>query len=123
MGFLWRNARFRIVGSETSTSFASDALLLVEGEHLRLRFVNDRGQLFLDLQPSSPGSSTDWYSIDLLRRLMSGRPEASAVLDESYADFLRENFDAVSDLFSDRWSTTQAELRELKAKRAKEMFG
>lgn len=124
MGFLWAGGRFRIVDSEVTTSFGGDAFLIVESQQLRLRFVSDRAQLFLDLQPPNPDKPDDWYSIDLVRRLFLGQREESAVLDAAFANFLRENLQAVEERFSvENWSTTRDQLRKLKVKRAKEMFG
>ena len=70
MGYLWDGARYRITGSEVSTSNGGDALLLVESEELRLRFVRDRGQLFLDFQPSFSSPDGAWFSIDLVLSLI-----------------------------------------------------
>ena len=124
MGFLWIGARFKIVGSEVSTSNGGDALLLVESNRLRLRFVCDRTQLLLDLQPSRTSAPNEWFSVDLIRRLFLGAPELSAILDESYAEFLHEHLDEIEQKFSDEnWTETQSQLRGLKLKRAKELFG
>lgn len=57
---------------------------------MRLRFIRDRGQLFLDLWPVNDTTDT-WFSVDLVRCLFLGRSEKSAVLDEGYyATFLRD---------------------------------
>jgi len=123
-GFLWDEARFRITGSEVTTFNGGDALLVVESEVLRLRFVSDRGQLLLDFQPVSGGATSEWFSVDLIRRLMSGQPETSAVLDEGYAAFIRQNLDTIEGLFrTERWAETRAELKAVATKRAKELFG
>jgi hypothetical protein len=124
MGFLWSDARFRIVGSEVSTSNGGDALLVVESEHLRLRFACDRRQLLLDFQPVAVAEARDWFSVDLIRRLFLGRREMSAVLDESYADFLGRNLEEIDDRFSPQnWPETRRDLRRLERVRAEEMFG
>lgn len=124
MGFLWSGARFRIVGSEISTVNGGDALLTIESDVLRLRFVCDRGQLFLDFQAKFAQQQSVWFSVDLVRRLFLGRPESSGVLDDAYAVFIRENLPDIERCFDDaNWSTTYARLKELKTKRAKEMFG
>ncbi|MBB5788753.1 hypothetical protein [Jiangella mangrovi] len=124
MDFLWREARYRIVGSEVSTSNGGDALLLVESALLRLRFVSDRQQLLLDFQPAATGSATEWYTIDLVRRLFLKQRETSSLLDESYAEFLRVHLAEIEERFSpDAWATTRSELRQLMRKRSKEMFG
>jgi hypothetical protein len=124
MGFLWAGARFKIVGSEVATSNGGDALLLVESRDLRLRFVCDRTQLLLDLQPTRTQTPSEWFSIDLIRRVLLGKREDSALLDESYAVFLKEQLDEIERRFSDEnWSETRPELQKLKLKRAKELFG
>jgi hypothetical protein len=124
MGYLWVGARYQIVGSQLGTTFGTDAVLLVESDGLRLRFVSDRDQLFLDLQPVGSGDPRHWYSIDLLRRLLQGQHETSALLDRSYAEFLRENLDEIEARFSaERWPSTFEDLRRLEARRAKELFG
>jgi hypothetical protein len=123
-GFLWIDAKFRIVGSEISSSGGSDALLLVESDALRLRFISDRRQLLLDMQPAQTSEPNEWFSVDLIRRLILGRPEKSAILDESYAVFVQEHLGEIEERFADeQWPRTHAELRTLKVKRAKEMFG
>lgn len=122
MGFLWRGGRFCIVGSEVTEHNGGDALLLVESRRLRLRFVCDRRQLWLDLQPTATAQPEEWWSIDLVRRLLTGRRETSALLDESYAAFLAEHLDDVEARFSPgAWAGTRATLVELRAQRAREL--
>ena len=124
MSFLWDGARSRITGSEVATSNGGDAYLVVESDRLRLRFVRDRGQLSLELQPSEANGSNDWYSVDLVRRLLLGRRETSGLLDASYASFVREQLAEIESCFSpERWETTRAELKRLARIRSREMFG
>lgn len=124
MGYLWQGARFTIVGSEVTTSNGGDALLLVASDRVRLRFVRDRTQLMLDLQPTDVPKPDEWYSVDLVRRLCRGERETSGLLDESYADFLEENLGDIEHRFApEQWPHTRAELKRLKVERAREMFG
>ena len=124
MGFLWDGARYRITGSDVTTSNGGDALLLVESAELRLRFVRDRGQLFLDFQPSFSSLEDAWFSIDLVRRLHTGQREQTAEMDVGYADFVREHLLLIERQFAAAdWPTTRKALQELKVKRAKELFG
>ncbi len=124
MGFLWDGARYRITGSEVTTSNGGDALLLVESEELRLRFVRDRGQLFLDLQPSFLSPDGEWFSVDLVRRLKTGQREETAELDQGYASFVQEHLVEIEQQFgSEEWPATSSSLKKLKARRAKELFG
>lgn len=124
MRYLWTGARFRITGSEVSTSNGGDALLIVESDVLRLRFVRDRGQLFLDFQPVVTDRPKEWYSVDLVRRLLLGQRETSALLDESYASFIHDELPEIESRFAQvRWPETHSELRKIQKVRAKEMFG
>lgn len=123
MAYLWDGAQFRIVDSEVTTANGGDALLIVESTTVRLRFVRDRGQLFLDFQPTALRPD-EWYSVDLLRRLLLGRRETSAVLDDGYAEFVRLHLREIEERFSqERWPSTRGELKKVKVQRAKDMFG
>jgi hypothetical protein len=121
--FLQAGGRYRITGSREGESFG-DAYVDLASEEVRLRMVRDRGQLFLDLQPVHAGDG-EWYSIDLIRRLLTGAAPRSSELDADYAAFIRDNFGAIEDLLTDRekWPETVAELKRLRRLRSKEMFG
>lgn len=124
MSFLWDQARFHVTGSEVTSTNGGNAVLLVESDILRLRFVQDRGQLLLDFQPVWDETSREWYSVDLIRRLFVGMPETSGLLDEGYAAFIEKHLDAIEDRFRKAaWPTTRAELKRLEVQRAQEMFG
>jgi hypothetical protein len=124
MGFLWVEGKYKIVGSEVSTSNGGDALLLVESTRLRMRFVSDRTQLLLDLQSADTPLPGEWFSIDRIRRMFLGAREVSAVLDQSYAAFIEKYLDEIEEMFSsENWPQTRSQLKALKVKRAKEMFG
>jgi hypothetical protein len=122
--FLWVSARHRITGSLVSTSFGGDAYLTVASDALRLRFVRDRGQLFLDLQAAWAETTAEWYSVDLVSRLVTGQRQASGELNEEYVAFVRDRLPEIESLFSDKeFGTTKVELDKLKNLRAKDMFG
>ena len=123
MAYLWEGDRYTVVGSQSRSSNGGDALLVVESPTMRLRFARDRGQLLLDLQPAAEHRD-EWYSVDLVRRLFLGRPEPSAVLDESYAAFLGEHLTEIETRFGpELWPETRGELKKLKVRRSKEMWG
>ncbi|WP_141692831.1 hypothetical protein [Leifsonia xyli] len=108
-----------------TTINSGDAVLFVESSTIRMRFTRDRGQLFLDLSPAvGDGRSDEWYSIDLVRRLFTGRPETSSVLDASYAEFVERRIEDIEQCFeAERWPATRTELKKIKVRRAKERFG
>ncbi len=124
MGYLWVGARFQIAGSQVATSFGTDAVLFVDSSRLRLRFVSDRDQLSLDFRPVTGADPRHWYSIDIVRRMLQGKPETSSLLDRSYAEFLRDNLDEIEARFSEEnWPSTRETLHKLELQRSKELFG
>jgi hypothetical protein len=123
-GFLWTGARYRIVGSELSTSFGGDAVLTVASDALRMRFVRDRGQLFLDVQRPDATATGAWYSTDLICRIITGKRQETAILDSASIDFVRSNLAEIESLFDiERVEATERTLRKLKNLRSKEIFG
>jgi hypothetical protein len=86
-------------------------------------FGRDRGQLFLDFQgPSS--AVREWYSVDLVYRLLTGDKRDSSELDEDYARFVSERLLDIESIFSaGRMPDTKRRLVALERLRAKEMFG
>lgn len=122
--FLWEGARFRISDSEVTLHNGGDALVEIESLALRLRFTQEKGQLFLDLRPTTAENPKEWFSVDLVYRLVTGTRPASSLLDERYADFLENHLPRIEELFSEgEWQGTRASLRKLAKLRAKEMFG
>ena len=122
--FLWLGARYRIIDSMVSTHFGGDAYLVVASDSLRLRFVRDRGQLFLDLQPAWAAKQAEWYSSDLVHRLVVKKTLESAELSDRVVRFFSENLRDIEALFATReaFKVTKVELDRLKNIRAKEMF-
>jgi hypothetical protein len=120
--FLLTSPRYRFVDSEVGSSFG-DAYIVLESNALRLRFIRDRGQLFLDFQSPSQTGERHWFSIDVVRRLLTGDQPESAELDADYATFLEGNLEEIESRFAQRLDETLGHLRELERARAKELFG
>lgn len=123
LSFLYVDGRYRFCDSSVSDSFGGDAALTLTSDLLRWRLVRDRGQVFLDCQPVGE-DDTLWYSTDLLVRLLTGEKVESAELDEPTAKWIEGNLANIEGRFTaaSRQQTMQ-EMRELKRRRAKEMFG
>ena len=122
-GFLWRDARFRIVDSEVTAVMGGDSWVLIASDAVQLRFVRDRGQLFLDLRPAGVPEKS-WFSVDLLWRLLLDAKRESAELDTAYAALIAEHLDDIERRFApDEWPATRKALKALANQRAKEMFG
>jgi len=121
--FLYSPNRFRFVDSGSSESFGN-AFLVLEHEELRLQFVKDRDQIFLDFQPTSTNRKNDWFSIDIVKQLVTGNIEPSSEMDTAKAKFLKDNLDEIEQLFSTaKLEGTIKKLRELERARAKRLFG
>lgn len=122
--FVYEAGRYRFVDSKVPPSFGRDAFLVLASDRLRLRFVRDRAQLFLDLQGAKQANKDEWYSIDLIRRLITEDRLASAELDGAYAAFLRAHLEEVEGLFSEeRLPETRRSLQQLARQRARDLFG
>jgi hypothetical protein len=117
--FLWVDGRYRITGSVVSTSSGGDGDLEVASDALRLRFVRERGHVFLDFQvPWSPDKG-EWYPVDLVRRLITGERQRSSELDEGYASFVRDSLPEIEARFAteEAFQETFAELKKLRRAR------
>jgi len=120
--FLYSPNRFRFVDSGSSESFGN-AFLVLEHKEMRLQFVKDRGQIFLDFQPTSIKHKGDWFSIDIVKQLVTGKIEASAEMDSEKVEFLKNNLDEIEPLFSTaNMEGTIKKLKELERARAKRLF-
>lgn len=120
--FLYSPNQFRFVDSGSSESFGN-AFLVLEHDDLRLQFVKDRGQIFLDFQPKSKKNKSNWFSIDIVKQLITGKIEPSAEMDSEKAEFLKTNLDKIEKLFSTaNMENTIKKLRQLERERAKRLF-
>lgn len=123
--FLWSDGRYRFTDSGAAQSFGGDAYVVISSDRLRMRFVRDRGQIFLDLQEVGAGEKGEWFSLDLVRRLLTDQRQDSAVMNDDYVRFFRESLAEIESRFADksRLADTKKHLHELKRIRAKELFG
>lgn len=99
--YLWAQGRYRFTDSGAAASFGGDAYVTIESINLRMRFVRDRGQVFLDFQEIGASEKDAWYSIDLVRRLLTGERQDSAEMSEDHARFLQESLPDIERMFSD----------------------
>ncbi len=124
LAFLYARGRFWFVDSGVSTSFGGDAYLVLESDAMRIRLIRDRAQLFMDFQARGDDGEMDWYSIDVVRRLLTGERQETAELSPDYARFLEEHVDEIERRFSPaEMPATRKALKDLEKRRAKELFG
>jgi hypothetical protein len=79
--------------------------------------------MLLEAQPTTK-KSRDWYSIDLVRQLVTGEIQPSAVFDAQYSAFLHERRAAIYEAFSAQCrKDTLQKLARLEKDRERRMFG
>lgn len=121
--FLFTKCGCRFTDSEVSTSFGGDAWLILSAKNVRLRFVSDRGQLFLDFQSVGDQCDKSWYSIDIVRQLVNGEDRYHAQMDEGNAEFLKSHFAKIEELFSaESFPKVRRRLVKLEQLRSKRLF-
>lgn len=122
--FFFASDRYRLAHSQVGPSF-DDALIEFASNTLRWRLVRDRSQILLNCRPAE-GKYKDWewYSADVLIRLITGQRVDSAVLTQDMATWFEKNLSEIERRFSDeRREETKRELKKLEKLRAKELFG
>jgi hypothetical protein len=119
LAFLYAPGRYRFVDSGSVESFGN-AYLDLESDTMRLRMIHDRSQLFLDFAPLD---GNDWFSLDVVRRLLTGERQESSELSPDYAAFLEREIGEIERRFRDERDETVRALKELERVRAKELFG
>jgi hypothetical protein len=118
--FLTGEYGFVVTKSEVSRSFDNAYVVLSSGE-LQVRIVRDRGRV--DVNVGRAGPPEVWFGLELIRAGAVPGDLDKPVAVEVLADFLKENFAAVRDSFSeDNYPGTAAHLGELAKRRAESMF-
>ena len=113
---------FRIIETESSESFGN-ALVILNHKDLLLKIVKDRDQIFLDFQPSSKKGKFNWFSIDIVKQMITGKIEPSAEMNSKNIEFLKNNLDKITQIFSkESTPDTIQELKKLERERAKRLF-
>lgn len=121
--FFFGDNRYRLVHSQVGPSF-DDALIEFASGTLRWRLVQDRSQVLLHCRPAEGRfKDWEWYSTDVLIRLITGERIESAVLTQDMANWFKRNLSEIEERFSDeRLEETRRELKKLERLRAKELF-
>ena len=120
--YLFSPYSFRIIESQSSESFGN-ALIILEYEDLLLKIVKDRDQIFLDFQPASKKGKLNWFSIDIVKQMITGKIEPSAEMNPKNTEFLKNNLDKITQIFSkESTPNTIQELKKLERERAKRLF-
>lgn len=101
-----------------------NAVLVFEVDELRLRFVRDRSQIFLDFQNKRRSSRKRWYSFGVVRQLTTGEVGGSEELDAEKASYIHQHFTEIKSAFTNANATeTEKTLKKLEHERGERLFG
>lgn len=124
MPFLLNTDRYKVIEATETAVNGGDSVVVFASDGIQLRFITDRDQLFLDLRPPTSQNDKDWYSIDLVCRLLTGERLGTSILNPDYAEFVRTHLADIERKFAPaEWSQTEKDLKAVQRKRSKEMFG
>ena len=120
--FLFSPYQFQLIESQSSESFGN-ALVILKHEDLLIKIVKDRDQIFLDFQPVSKKGKLNWFSIDIVKQMITGKIEPSSEMNPKNTEFLKNNLNKIAEIFSkESTPDTIQELKKLERERAKRLF-
>lgn len=124
LSFFFVDGRYRLVNSEVGATYG-DAFIEFASDKLRWRLVRDRSQISLSCRPVHGNlKDWDWFSTDILIRLITGHRVESALLTEEVAKWLHIHLSEIEERFeANRLEQTIRDLKHLERIRAKELFG
>ena len=121
-GFLLQDYHFNVKETVESESFGNAAVYL-ESPILTISFIRDRSQLFLNFQ-SKFDKRSEWFSFDLIKKLLDPQLDYYGIMDEANFKFLREHFEEIVGLYSpEKVAATLQKLKAVQKDRTKKMFG
>ena len=122
--FLYEEHHCRIVDSEYIATFGGTGSVTLRDDVVEVRFWLDRDRLFMDLRAINRNSPQAWYSIDILKQLISGEISDKAEMDQENIDFLKAKFPELHTRFaSQNVTTTEEACTKMEEQRAKRLFG
>lgn len=121
LSFLFDQDSFKIEDSLSGSG--GRAMVALVSPHLRIRVTRDRGEMLLAFQPIR-GNDGEWFSLGLLRGVLTGERGGSEVLDSEWALFLEGSLDVVNARLSDPMQADELvdQLRRQAGLRAEERF-
>jgi hypothetical protein len=116
-----------VVNAAGSEAQRGDAVVVLDGPNVRVRVVQDRGQLFAGLTDAD--GEAPWVDISFVRQLLAGADEPLSIssgepFSVELADFLSGAADQLAELFAaENREDTSSRLRRLKRASARKRFG
>jgi hypothetical protein len=122
--FLYEQYEFRFIDSAIS-KFSGYAAIILGSSDLNIRFSVERGQMISEFQSNYEKKDIySWYSIDVVRQLITGEKECIALMDEKNTNFLKNNISNILEIFSKQnVKNTILKLKQLERIRSKTLGG
>jgi hypothetical protein len=97
--YLTLEYEFEINVNEQSESFGGNALIVLKRDHLYLRFVKDRGEIYLDFSNDQFIKNKKWYSIGLVRNQILNEESFNDQMTVENQIFLKKRLDDIVEIF------------------------
>jgi hypothetical protein len=123
--FLYDDLCFRFVDSRSDADqFDGNAYVTLESKDIRIMFIRDRSQIMVDIQGVRTKRAKNWYGLDVVLELVTGKAKQSGVLTAKNVQMFSESVAALPDFFSkENIEMTEQKLGNLEKERAKRLFG
>jgi len=122
--FLYEEHHCRIVDSEYIATFGGTGSVTLRNDVVEVKFWLDRDRLFMDLRAIDRKSPESWFSIDILKQLITGEISDKAEMDQENVDFLRAKFAELQTRFaSPNVPSTEEACTKMEDQRARRLFG
>ena len=122
--FLYEEKECHIVDSEYVATFGGTGSVILRNDVVELKFWLERDRLFMDVRAVSSQSNNSWFSMDIVRQLLTGEVTDKAKLDPENVEFLKEHFERIQDCFTkSKLPATESACRKFENQRSKRLFG
>ena len=122
--FVFEEHDCRLVDSEYIPAFGGTGSITLRNEFIALRFCLDRDRLTMEVKAANDVSPYSWFSLDIIRQVLTGEIVPTTTLTSDNVVFIRSNFLKIQDLFKQGCRfDTEKRCREFEAQRSKRLFG
>ncbi len=99
-----------VVADSYDPSAFGNSTVVLESNDIRLRLVQDRGQVFAEFEP--PTESSKWWDLSFILEAISGAvPQPTFELD-GVLSLLRQNLGRIVEALGPQWTRTRQDLEQ-----------
>jgi hypothetical protein len=121
--FLYEKFGCRISDSKYDGAFGGTGSVTLKNDVVEIRLWLDRDLLMVDMRGLSRRRAESWYSIDIVKELLIGQAQETAVLNDENAVFFRTHFSDILKCFSSaHLASTESKCNELEKRRSERLF-